>query len=207
MAGICTASTRVGGPQCDHRTVTIDLDGEPIIINLTEIDLDTLAWDEDAKRLFVTLGLKRRRMNGLALDDAVGHVTNGDEGTNVKQFVLLAKDVTKNNIGITYVDVPPGLNGERGWVEFTGCTEFRVVVNVNFVGSGPMRCRVIRDTDNAVLWESAPILVPSGEKEVESGWLPLPGGQNPGLVPFRFQARSQTAADSPIYRRCMVLVR
>lgn len=206
MSGICTSSSRKNGAGCDHRAVTVDLDGESIALEVSEGELDQMPWTAAEKRQFVLLGLKRlRALGGLALDGAVGRVTNGEEGTNVKQYVLLAKDVTKTNIGTTYVNVPPGLNGERSLVDFTGCMEFRIILNVNCIGTGPWGARVVRDSDNAVLFENANILV-TGEKELDTDWQPLPAAAV-GPVLLRLQGKSTVAADDPVFRRCLMLVR
>lgn len=208
MAGICTAHFRKSGAGCDHRTVTVNLDGTTITVDTGEGELDALPWTDDEKRQFVLLGLKRLRVLGLALDDSVGRVSNGEEATNVKQYILLAKDVTKTNIGTAYVNVPVGLNGERSLVEFTGCTQFRLVVNINCVGTGPWGMRVVRDSDNAILFENANILV-AGEKELDTDWQSLPPalGPTPGLTLVRVQAKSAVLTDDPVVRRVIMLVR
>jgi hypothetical protein len=123
----------------------------------------------------------------------------------VKQYVLLAKDVTKTNIGTSYVNIPPGLNGERSLVDFTGCTQFRLVLNMNAVGSGAWGARVVRDSDNAVLFENDNI-TGAGEKELDTDWQTLPAAAS-GLTLVRLQGKSTTGADDPIYRRCVMLVR
>jgi hypothetical protein len=206
MAGVVITSVRKSGAGCDHRLVTVSLDGESFEIHTGEAELDALPWGEAEKRLFILLGLKRLRVLGLALDDAAGRVCNGEEATNVKQYLLLAKDVTKTNIGTSYVNVPPGLNGERGLVEFTGCTEFRLVCNVNHVGTGQLQLRVVRDSDSAVLYESPLLAAGAGEKELDAGWLPIPAAAS-GLGVVRFQARSTVGADDPQFRRLVMLVR
>jgi hypothetical protein len=205
MAGVCTGHVRKSGPGCDHRSVTVALDGETFVLDTGERELDAQAWDDAAKREFIRLGLRRLRALGLALDDAVGRVCNGEEATNVKQYMLLTRDVTKTNIGTSYVNIPPGLNGERSLVEFTGCAEFRIVLNMNFVGTGPMNARVVRDSDNAVLYES-PNITGVGEKELDTGWLTIPAAAS-GLEVVRLQGKSNTGADDPQYRRCVMLVR
>ena len=205
MAGIVVGHLRKSGAGCDHRTVTVNLDGETFVIDTGEGELDDLPWGADEKRRFIVLGLKRLRALGLALDNSIGRVINGEEATNVKQFFLLAKDVTKTNIGTAYVNVPPGLNGERSLVEFTGCTQFRIVLNMNFVGTGPMNARVVKDSDNTVLFESANISG-AGEKELDTNWQSIPAGFS-GLEIVRLQAKSNTATDDPVFRRCIMLVR
>jgi hypothetical protein len=205
MAGICTGHLRKNGVNCDHRLVTVVLDGEEFIFDTGEGDLDRMPYGAEEKRQLALLCLRRLRADGLSLDNSVGRIFLGAEATNVKQYTLLSKDVTKTNIGTAYVNVPPGLNGERSLVEFTGCTEFRLVLHANLVGTGPWQARVVRDSDSAVLYES-PSLTQSGERELDSGWLALPGGIN-NLEIVRLQAKSITNADDPIFRRCILLVR
>jgi hypothetical protein len=208
VAGIVTTHARRGGAGCDHRDVVVTLDGEAFAFDTGEGPLDALPWDADAKRQFVLLALRRLRALGLSLDAAVGRICCGEEATNVKQYLLLAKDVTKTNIGTSYVNVPVGANGERTLVEFTGCAEFRLVANVNMVGVGLLGIRVIRDGDSAVLYENAAIAGTNsaGEKELDTGWLAVPQGVN-SLEVLRVQMKSQTGADDPVARRVVLLVR
>jgi hypothetical protein len=206
VAGVCTNSTRINGAGCDHRQVVVALDGQAINLETTEAKLDADPWGDEQKRQFILLGLKRLRTLGLSLDAAVGRVTNGEEATNVKQYTLLGKDVTKTNIGTAYVNVPPGANGERTLVEFTGCTEFKVMVHAVLNGTGQHQMRIVRDSDNAVLYESALIAAQAGEREFETAIIPLPA-EAVGLIYVRFQAKSATAADDPIFRRCVLMVR
>jgi len=225
MAGICTNSTRINGSGCDHRSIAVALDGESIVDQFIGADLDAADWNDvihsdwyglTLKQLFVRLGIKYARLRGIALDDLLNRVTNGEEATNVKQYALLSKDVTKTNIGTAYVDIPPGANGERSLVDFTGCTEFRLIVNVNHItaSAGQLRLRIVRDSDSAVLYESPQLSSAAGEKEADSasdpsavnGWLPLPA-QASGLGIVRFQGKSSVAADDPVFRRCVLLVR
>jgi hypothetical protein len=205
MAAICTNSIRKSGAGCDHRTVTVNLDGESLDLHTGERDLDAIAWDDETKRQFVLLGLKRLRVLGLSLDDAIGRVTNGEEATNVKQYPLLMKDVSKTNIGTAYVNVPIGANGERSLVDFTGCTQFRAVLHANLILTGPWQIRIIRDSDNVVLYES-PSLTQGGERELDTDWLSIPGGFT-GLTFLRLQAKSNVAGDDPQFRRCVLGVR
>lgn len=209
MPGICTNSTRKSGAGCDHRIVTVSLDGESIEVHTGEDDLDAITWDADAKRQFILLGLKYLRERGLTLDQAIGRVTNGEEGNNMKVFPITTKDITKTNVGTAYVNVPIGANGERKFVNFHGCTEFRVRLWGNLVGIGPFGFRIIRDgAPNEVLFENASIAL-TGERELDTGWVAIPAAfQNePEGTLVRLQAKSVTAADDPIVRGCDVGVR
>jgi hypothetical protein len=207
MAGICTASTRLNGAGCDHRTVTVSLDGESFEFATGEHLLDEMAWTADEKRQFILLGLKRLRTLGLTLDAAVNRVTNGDEATNVKVYRFLGPGaaITKTNIGTSYVNVCLGTNGERILADFTGCTEFRPVVTANLVGTGPFGFRIIKDGDSTVLYENANVAL-TGERELDPGWQAIPQGFS-GLEVLRLQAKSVTAADDPIVRRAEILLR
>lgn len=196
MAGICTST--VSPNNCGHRTLTIG--GVTLVMH--EGELLPLSAEELTE--FYRLGVRHR---GVALAQLLNRVVLGDEATNVKQYDLLAAGsaITKTNIGTVYVDVLPGANGQRSLVDFTGCTEFRLVLNANLVGTGPHAARVVRDSDNAVLFESTN-LGAVGERELDSTWQPLPAAAS-GLMLVRLQAKSATAADDPVYRRCIVLAR
>jgi hypothetical protein len=209
MAGIVITSVRKSGAGCDHRLVTVALDGESFEVHTGEGELDAMPWTDAEKRQFILLGLKRLRVLGLALDNAPGRVCNGEEATNVKTYDLMGPGnvVAKTNIGTSYVNVLPGANGERVLIDFTGCTEFRVILTANLVGTGPFGARVVRDSDNAVLFENASIAggAPQ-ERELDTDWQTLPGAAG-GLTLVRLQAKSTVGADDPQFRRCVMLVR
>lgn len=205
MAGICTNSVRKSGAGCDHRTVTIALDGSSLDLHTGEAELDAMPWTDVEQRQFLLLGLKRLRVAGLALDGAINRVTNGDEATNVKQYAIVTKDITKTNIGTSYVNIPIGLNGERSLVDFTGCTQYRLILHANLVGIGAFGFRLVRDSDSAVLFENANI-AQTGERELDTDWQTLPAAAS-GLTLVRLQGKSVTAADDPVVRRCILLVR
>jgi hypothetical protein len=207
MAGICTDHFRKNGPTCDHRLVTVVLDGETFQIETEEAAIDESPWTRVEQELFIRLGLKRLRTLGLPLDNIIGRVTNGEEATNVKQYNFLGPGgaVTKTNIGTAYVNVCPGANGERVLVDCTGCTQFRLVLTANLVGTGPWNVRVIRDSDSTVLYES-PNITQSGERELDTDWQTLPAWAA-GLEVLRLQAKSAVAADDPIFRRLVLLVK
>lgn len=205
MAGICTAHSRKNGPGCDHRTMTVVLDGESFTFDMEERELDATPWTAAEKKLLIKLGLKRLRVLGLALDNVVGRVTTGDEGSNVKQYDIITKDITKTNIGTSYVNIPVGANGERCLIDFTGCTQYRLILHANLVGTGPFGFRLVRDSDNAVLYENASI-AQTGERELDTDWQTLPAAAS-GLQLARLQGKSIVAADDPIVRRCILVVR
>ena len=204
MAAICSNSIRKNGAGCDHRTVTVSLDGESIVVHTTEAELDEMPWGEAEKRKFLVLCLKRQRIAGLAVDNLTGRCVSGDEATNLKQYLLCNGSVTKTNIGTTYVNVSVGANGERTLVEFTGCTQLRLVLHANFIGTGPWQFRIVRDSDSVVLYESAS-LTQTGERELDTGFVAL-SAQAAGLIYVRLQGKSAVGADDPVVRKAVLMV-
>jgi hypothetical protein len=196
MAGICTST--VSPNACGHRVVTVG----GVTLHLHESDLAPLSAEELEQ--FYRLGLRYR---GVALASLLNRVVVGDEATNVKQYQIIGPGVavTKTNIGTAYANVLPGLNGQRALLDFTGCTQFRIVLSANLVGTGPFGARIVRDSDNAVLFEAAN-LGAAGERELDSDWQTIPQGWD-GLTYVRLQAKSVTAADDPILRGCTVGLR
>lgn len=204
MADICTNSVNPTG--CGHYTVTITVDGTPIVLHTQDSELlEPLTADE--LKTFVTLSARRLRQKGVTLAQFINRVTHGEEATNVKAYNLMGPGaaVTKTNIGTAYVNVLLGANGERALVDFTGCTEYRLIASANLVGTGPFGLRVVRDADDAVLYENASIAL-TGERELDTNWQPLPAAAS-GLALVRLQAKSTTPSDDPIFRRVTMLVR
>jgi hypothetical protein len=203
MAGICVAS--VSPNACSHWTHTVVLKGVPYTI---ERDRTPLSSDELQRLLeFAARYLEFERE---VLPSAFLHrVLFGEEATNVKIYTFFGPGavLTKTNIGTTYVDICPGQNGERVVVDLTGCTEYRLMLSANLVGTGPWSARVVRDSDDAVLHD-APTLGAAGEREADTDWQPLPAaflGQS--LLYLRAQAKSQTATDDPVFRRLQLGLR
>lgn len=196
MADICTGS--VSPNNCGHRQVTIGA----VTLHLHENDLLPLSAAELEQ--FYRYAVRHK---GIALAALLNRVLVGDEATNVKQYSIIGAGaaITKTNIGSTYVNVLPGLNGQRALLDFTGCAEFRIVLSANLVGTGAFGARIVRDSDNAVLFEAAN-LGAAGERELDSNWQPIPQGWD-GLVYVRLQGKSATAADDPIFRGCTVGLR
>lgn len=205
MAGICTST--VSPLSCGHRDVTIALDGHAVTVHMHEGEAAAPLSADEIETL-VRLGIRRlRNLKGVTLAQLLNRVTHGDEATNVKAYDLLPAGsvIAKTNIGTAWVDVLPGANGQRSLVDCTGGTEFRIILTANLVGSGPFGARVVRDSDATVFYEAASI-PQSGERELDTDWQPMPAWAT-GLEVMRFQAKSATAADDPVFRRCTVLVR
>lgn len=202
MAGICISSTSPNN--CGHRIVTIQIDGQSISVD--EYDSHNPLTPFELEQ-FVRLAVRRARAAGVTLASMLGRVVVGEEATNVKAYNLLGPGaaVTKTNIGTAYLNVCPGANGERSLVDFTGGSEFRIIATVNLVGTGPFGIRVVRDADDAVLFENGSI-AQTGERELDTNWQPLPAAAT-GLAIVRLQAKSAVGADDPVFRRVTILVR
>jgi len=207
MAAICTASTAPTG--CNHRSLTIAWDGVNYIFDgFTDADLN-VALTAGEKRQLAFLGARYLRAKGVTLSTFVNRVVFGEEATNVKmyQFFGPGAAITKTNIGTAYVNICVGLNGERQIVDFTGCTEFRIILHANLVGTGAFAARVIRDSDSTVLFESTN-LGAAGERELDTDWQAIPAAfLGSGLVALRAQAKSAVGADDPVFRALKVGLR
>jgi len=201
---ICTASVSPTG--CGHHNITVTVDGVPVVLHVSNSELlEPLSTAELAQ--FVLLSARRLRQKGVTLTAFVNRITHGDEATNVKSYDLIGPGpgITKTNIGSAYVDIPAGLNGQRSLVDFTGCTQYRLIMSANLIGTGQWGLRVVRDSDNAVLHENAN-LGAAGQRELDTDWQTLPA-QAAGLILVRVQGKSQTAADDPVFYRCLLMVR
>lgn len=209
MAGLCTSSTRDNGAGCGHRTIVGTLDGEAFTDRLTQAEIDAEPWTATEKLKLRRLCYKLLRVRGLTFDKLANRVIIGEEATNVKTYTFFGPGaaITKTNIGTSYVNICPGLNGERIPVDFTGCTQFRFFFGANLVGTGQFGARCVRDGDSEILIEQAN-LGAAGERDLDSDWTNLPAaflGQ--GITLMRVQAKSQTGADDPVFRRCQLGLR
>ena len=206
MPGTVTASFSPN--TCSHHSVQVNLDGETIDLGIvTDATLDDLPWGPAEKKVWLLGCARRKRAQGLSVAQMLGRVLAGDEATNVKTYDFLGPGnaVTKTNIGTAYTNVLPGANGERILVDCTGCTQFRPVLTANLVGTGAFGVRIVRDNDNTVFYENANIAL-TGERELDPGWQSLPVWAT-GLEVLRLQAKSAVAADDPVFRRCVLLVK
>lgn len=210
MADICTTS--VSPDSCNHRVLGGVDNGQAWTLHLHEADVaEPLTADEE--RHLRILVLRKLRQTGLTLAQLAGRVIRGEEATNVKQYDFLGPGaaVAKTNIGTAYTNILPGANGERILVDLTGCSEIRFIASANFpagtVGAIGIRC--VRDSDNVALFENAAIsATPTGERELDTGWVAIPAAFLPGsLVILRVQAKSVTAADDPQFRRISLLAK
>jgi hypothetical protein len=206
LAGICTDTTSPGS--CSHRTVIVNLDGTPITVHMHETDAATPLTTEEKEQL---IRLTIRRLNAVSsvtLANLLNRVCVGDEATNVKCYTLFGPGITltKTNIGTAYVNILTELNGGRTLVDFTGCTQFRVILNGQLPGVGQHGVRIVKDSDSTVLFENATVAAQAGERELDSDWQSIPSGFTTETL-VRAQAKSTTGTDDPVYRRLVLLVK
>jgi len=204
MSDLCTGA--VSPNNCSHFTVSGVDESGPWSLSTHDSELQiALTMEEEATlRLFL---LRKLRQKGITIQQFIGRVVRGEEATNMKVYQLIGNGaaITKTNIGTSYVNISPRANGERTLIDFTGCTEYRIVARANLVGTGPFGLRVVRDSDNAVLYENANIAL-TGERELDTDWQPLPV-QASGLIFVRIQAKSVTASDDPVFGGVAMAVR
>lgn len=205
MSDIITVATSPNN--CSHYDISGLDDGQAWSgLKSDEIELLTPLTAEESI-LLRRLLLRKLRQKVTTPAQFTGRVMRGEEATNMKLYDLISVGaaITKTNIGTAYVNISPRLNGERVLIDFTGCTEYRLIARANLVGTGPIGMRVIRDSDNAVLHENTN-LGATGERELDTNWQPLPV-QAAGLIFVRVQAKSTTAADDPVFGGITLAVR
>lgn len=221
MSGICTDIDRDSGGDCTHRSAVVGLDGANLNLQFDDARIDALDWANgifpsewaslSPRHVFALLGVKYARVRGISFDTLVGRVVNGEEATNVKQYTFCGPGaaITMTNMrgagNDTYANVCPGTNGEWILVDMTGCTEFRPMLTANLVSTGPFRFRIVRDSDSAVFYES-PSIAQTGERELDPGWVAIPGGFS-GQEKLRIQAKSAQGTDDPVIRRAQLGVK
>jgi hypothetical protein len=199
MANVsCSASASANS--CSHFQVTIG----GVTYEWHAGDLTALSAEE--LELFRKLAV---RYSGLNLSTLANKVIHGSDATNVKIYQLFGPGavITKTNIGTSYVNILAGANGEPTPLDFTGCTEFRIILHANLVGSGAFRAKLVNSADAAILYENTN-LGAAGERELDTGWQALPAAfVNAGLLFVKGQANSATAADDPAFRSLRVGLR
>jgi hypothetical protein len=191
MPDLCTNLTTCGSGEA--RLITI----AGITIDAHHLSTAPLT-DAERTRMYELI----LRHKGVPFLQLLNRVIHGDEATNVKIYSFFGPGaaLTKTNIGTNYVNICVGANGERQVVDLTGCTQYRLLLHANLVGTGQWGARVVRDSDNTVLHESAN-LGAAGERELDTDWQPLPAAfLNQGLTFLRAQAKSTTGADDPVFR-------
>lgn len=167
----------------DHADVTTTIQGETFTLDRERLggDLRT-ALSALERRQFAYLACRVLFQSGVPLSKFLNRVLLGQEATSVQTYPLVGPGaaILRSNAGTTYGNALPGINGQRQFVDFTGKTEFRIMLNVNFGQTGHS-LRIVRHSDSAVLYERSPIAL-TGDQELDTGadaaavngWLPLP---------------------------------
>lgn len=186
MPDICTASSNCAGG--GHFTLTV----AGRTLHMTTGDL--VALSDDEKDQLFRLAIRHK---GVALATLLNRVIYGDEATNVKIYDFFGPGLAlaRSNIGATPVNLLPGANGERLFADFTGCTEYRLMLHASIV-NGTWGAQVVRDADSEVL-HVAPNLGAAGERELDTDWQALPAefiGE--GIIPLRVQVASGASASA-----------
>lgn len=201
MAGIVLSYTRhLHSATCQHGLLVASFDGTQYSLEVHDEELANRVVD---KKEMLLDAAKLMMDKGVLLDGISGRVLIGEEATNVKiyQFFGPGAAITKTNIGTAYVNICPGSGGEPLVADFTGCTEYRIRLYANLIGTGQWGAQVKKSNGGGEVLHAAPNIGAAGERAVDTGWLPLPAaflGQ--GLVELVAQAKSQTAADDPVFR-------
>lgn len=118
---------------------------------------------------------------------------------------LWTKDATKTNIPATFTNVYLGNAGEGQLIDFFGMKQYRLVVQVNKVGTGTQDAGIM-DVANAANVVSVADTAAAGEHTLDSGWLDLPAWMN-GNVIVKPVARSSVTTDDPVYRQFALYLR
>lgn len=198
----------------DHRTITGRIDGVSVTERFHNDELNVPFTDEE-RLVLLRLTCRALRRAGVPIGNFAGRILRGEEATNVKFYQLIGAGsaITKTNIGTAYTNILTGLNGQRCPVDFTGCTQYRLVLAANLIGTGQWGARVVRDSDVTDVLHDSPNIGASGERELDSGWQNLPAwaatlaAQADGLAYVRIQGKSQTAADDPVFRSALLGLR
>ena len=114
-------------------------------------------------------------------------------------------DVTKSNIGTSFVNCYTGYNGKQELIAFTGFTQYRVIYHVNKVGTGTQTWRLLESNGSDVIGQIDDT-AGAGEHELDTGWLSLPAwATNEKKV--HPQGKSTVAGDDPVFRGCHVYLK
>ena len=211
MPTICTSNTVCAGGS--HFVTTI----AGRTIHLTPDEMLAALSNDELDQMFRYIVRHKNTTAGITLAQLLGRCITSDEATNVKIYTFFGPGaaITKTNVGTAYVNICPGLNGERVAVDFRGCTQYRLMLTSNLIGVGQFGARVVRDSDVNDVLHDAPNLGAAGERESDTGWLALPAWalalalvvDDTSIAYLRAQAKSQTSTDDPIFRRLQLGLR
>jgi hypothetical protein len=123
----------------------------------------------------------------------------------VNMVAAWTANITKTNIGVTYVNAYAGNNGLAQLVDFGGFKQYRFVVQVNKVGTGTQDAALV-DIDNASNLIELSDAAAAGEHSLDSGWTNKPSWMV-GEKIIKPMVRSSVAADDPVYRQFVLYLR
>jgi hypothetical protein len=124
----------------------------------------------------------------------------------VTRPVSWTKDVTKTNLGAAYVNAYVGSGGEGQLVNFAAYKQYRLVVQVNKIGTGTQTAGLV-DINNAANLVEVADAAAAGEHTLDSGWTNLPAWTNNGDFIVRPMVKTTLAGDDPVYRQFALYLR
>jgi hypothetical protein len=123
----------------------------------------------------------------------------------IENPALWTKDVTKTNLAASFINVYLGNGGEGQLVDFFSMKQYRLVVQVNKLGTGVQDAGIMDVTTPANVISIADSAV-AGEHTLDSNWVDLPAWMT-GQVVVKPVARSSVTTDDPVYRQFALYVR
>lgn len=115
------------------------------------------------------------------------------------------KDVTKTNLGTSYVNAYAGNAGEAQLVDFSSFKQYRFVVAVNKIGTGTQSAALV-DTANVANLVELVDAAAAGEHTLDSGWTNLPAWAT-GEKIIKPMVKTSLAGDDPVYRSFALYLR
>ena len=118
---------------------------------------------------------------------------------------LWTKDATKTNLPASFTNVYLGNGGEGQLVDFFAMSQYRLVVQVNKLGTGTQDAGIM-DVTNSANVVSVADTAAAGEHTLDSNWVNLPAWMT-GQVIVKPVARSSVTTDDPVYRQFALYTR
>jgi len=122
----------------------------------------------------------------------------GAAGTLFRMVARWHDNVTKTNIGTSFVDVYLTANGGRLVVDFTGFTQYRWMAHHQNVGGSVQNVRVVDAVTTTNVLGDVGDGGTAAEKELDSGWTSLPGWAT-GEKFLKVQMKAATSTDDPVF--------
>jgi hypothetical protein len=190
--------------------VTANVDGAVTQVRVDGASGVATLTDDDRRLLLSLLVRRASTVRGLRVNDLPGQRLGVSEDEITSAVATMdtydyyapgAAALTITNVGTAYRNIltTPAASLPV-YIDFTGKTQCALVVSANFAGAGAYGFRIVRDTDNAVIWENANIGV-LGERTQLLPFTNILLAGLTGVVATRVLIKSTTAADDPIIRR------